>query len=436
MLKEIPFDNYNIRPFVTHKTYVTNQSDYTLYSAVSASIADWDISAQSEFLQRTPAFDNNTLFDPINEQKTDIFFQRALYHSINAKYYHPSNKSSVVDGAGRQHPQFAYGNQRVLSKQIEVLAVSQSKFGEEIQPGSVELLINSTKVDDALYEGVDSPQVLRIIDDSYGNLIPTTRAAKITLLDEETGEIKFEDFNGMKYEGTTSTTNMESGSLNLLTLVPQGSADTRATAMNDISILTMDFQCGILLFADGDNPFEDVTNWAQWIVGNVFYDDGLIVMTDSNCTSLEKGYTLTYRATHTIYEHEVFLEVGDCEFNFSQNPSAVKVFTSGSYKFHTTPLFRGEPTGAVTIKDNFGIQQIPYFSGSVTSSATNDWVSGSWNDYWDSGSTDLTGSYLTPFITTIGLYNNDAEMIAVAKLPKPIKNLPDYPVNFIVRIDV
>ena len=62
--------------------------------------------------------------------------------------------------------------------------------------------------------------------------------------------------------------------------------------------------------------------------------------------------------------------------------------------------------------------------------------SGSWDDYWNSGSIDLTGSYLAPFITTIGLYNESNEMLAVAKLPKPIKNLPDYPVNFIVRIDV
>tara|TARA_R100000008_G_scaffold86435_1_gene79525 strand:- start:1972 stop:3255 length:1284 start_codon:yes stop_codon:yes gene_type:complete len=427
MLKEIPFENVNIRPFVTHKTYVTNQSDYTLYSAVSASIGDWDLAAQSEFLQRTPAFDNNTLFDPINESKTDIFFQRALYHSINAKYYHPSNKSSVLTGAGRQHPQFAYGNQRLLSKQIEILAVSQSKFGEEIQPGSVELTITSTKVDS---------NELKVVDDGYGNLLPSSRAAKITLFDAENGLINFEDFDGNQYKGTTDNADLESGSLNVLTLVPQGSADTRATAMNDISILTMDFQCGIILFGDEDNPFEDVTNWSQWIVGNVFYDDGLLVMTDSNCTSLEKGYTLRYRATHTIYEHEFFLEVGDCEFNYSQNPTAIKSFTSGSYNFHTTPLVRGGNTGSVKITENFGLERVPYYSGSVTSSATNDWVSGSWDDYWDSGSTDLTGSYLAPFITTIGLYNSDNEMLGIAKLPKPIKNLPDYPVNFIVRIDV
>lgn len=42
---------------------------------------------------------------------------------------------------------------------------------------------------------------------------------------------------------------------------------------------------------------------------------------------------------------------------------------------------------------------------------------------------------LTPYVTTIGLYDENYDMIAVAKLPTPIKVYPDYPVNFLVRID-
>ena len=38
------------------------------------------------------------------------------------------------------------------------------------------------------------------------------------------------------------------------------------------------------------------------------------------------------------------------------------------------------------------------------------YVSGSWEDYWNSGSIDLTAIF-TPFITTIGLYNNENEMM-------------------------
>ena len=50
-------------------------------------------------------------------------------------------------------------------------------------------------------------------------------------------------------------------------------------------------------------------------------------------------------------------------------------------------------------------------------------------------SLDPTGSFLAPYITTIGLYDNDMNMVAVAKLPQPIKSLPDYPENFIIRFD-
>jgi hypothetical protein len=42
---------------------------------------------------------------------------------------------------------------------------------------------------------------------------------------------------------------------------------------------------------------------------------------------------------------------------------------------------------------------------------------------------------LTPFITTIGLYDDECNLLAVAKLPNPLKSLPDIPINFIVRFD-
>ena len=54
--------------------------------------------------------------------------------------------------------------------------------------------------------------------------------------------------------------------------------------------------------------------------------------------------------------------------------------------------------------------------------------------YQASSSYDPTGSYLAPMVTTIGLYQ-DNELVAVGKLGRPIKNLVDWPVNFIVRFD-
>jgi len=55
--------------------------------------------------------------------------------------------------------------------------------------------------------------------------------------------------------------------------------------------------------------------------------------------------------------------------------------------------------------------------------------------YQESASLDITGSYLAPYITTIGLYSG-SDLVAVAKLSSPIKNTGEYPLNFLVKWDI
>jgi hypothetical protein len=55
-------------------------------------------------------------------------------------------------------------------------------------------------------------------------------------------------------------------------------------------------------------------------------------------------------------------------------------------------------------------------------------------NYVESSSLDRTGSYLAPYITTIGLYNG-LDLVGVAKMGRPVKNMIQYPLNFIVRFD-
>jgi hypothetical protein len=52
-----------------------------------------------------------------------------------------------------------------------------------------------------------------------------------------------------------------------------------------------------------------------------------------------------------------------------------------------------------------------------------------------SSSMDKTGSYLAPFITTVGLYNG-VDLIGVAKLGMPIKNSGELPLNILVKWDI
>lgn len=52
-----------------------------------------------------------------------------------------------------------------------------------------------------------------------------------------------------------------------------------------------------------------------------------------------------------------------------------------------------------------------------------------------SSSLDPTGSYLAPYITTVGLYSG-GDLVAIAKLAQPIKNTGEIPINIVVKWDV
>jgi len=185
-----------------------------------------------------------------------------------------------------------------------------------------------------------------------------------------------------------------------------------------------------------DDGYSNLLDSGSNVAGNIFYDRGLIVMTrDIVSQSVFSQFTLNYRSTKTIYENEVFISVLESEFNFSQNPSAVYE-DGGSKKTEIIQRPGSTRIGDLVTSSYYdaGIKWIrdskyPY------QSVVNKDIYGSFDDYEYSSSLDATGSYLAPFITTIGLYDNNLDMIAIAKLPQPIKCLPDYPLNFIIRFD-
>jgi hypothetical protein len=117
---------------------------------------------------------------------------------------------------------------------------------------------------------------------------------------------------------------------------------------------------------------------------------------------------ISFQNEHIIYENEVRCIVKESDYNLSFNPSLLK----------------------------YGGQCIvPLISGS------NSIVSGSSNLYTLTGSFDstvkdfATGSAFQPYVTTIGLYNDEDELLMVAKLGKPIVLSSDTDMTFIVKYD-
>jgi hypothetical protein len=161
--------------------------------------------------------------------------------------------------------------------------------------------------------------------------------------------------------------------------------------------------------------------YGNQIKGNIFYDRGLIVVAkDIVSGSVLSQFTLNFRSTKTIYENEIFISVLENEFNFSQNPSAVNE-TDGVVNTYTV-----QRPGSIRPGDL--VNKSFYNAGTKI-------INNEFNYYEDYVGADPTGSFLAPMITTIGLYDNELNMVAVAKLPQPIKSTPDYPVNFIIRFD-
>jgi hypothetical protein len=170
-----------------------------------------------------------------------------------------------------------------------------------------------------------------------------------------------------------------------------------------------------------DDGFSNLVSGSS-IFGNVFYEQGLVVLTTNvisgSTFAPPDGYTLQFRATKTIFENEIFLSVLENEFNTSQNPTAIE-YRDG------VPFIRTEFPSQMTssVGQPNGVYVFP------------DKPSGSFSDYEEDLPLNPIGSYLAPYITTIGLYDNQGDLIVVAKLPRPMKSLPDYPINFIVRFD-
>ena len=165
------------------------------------------------------------------------------------------------------------------------------------------------------------------------------------------------------------------------------------------------------------------------VVGNIFYSDGLVVITDTGSYSSvatgngSDGFTVKFNSTQTIYEREYVCIADENEFQHSTNKS-LKVGQSGSIA--TAQLTPSSSIYFKTIYDEYPYNLVGYSTSSYD-------VSG-----YEVG-TELIGeathSDFATYVTSIGLYNDEDELLAVGKTAKPIKNDKDLSLTFVVRFD-
>lgn len=117
-------------------------------------------------------------------------------------------------------------------------------------------------------------------------------------------------------------------------------------------------------------------------VGNIIYSQGILVLISVN---IIYPISISFTSEYTIYEHNIICQVRDSDYNLTYNRSLI------------------DPNSADHELFTFA--------------------------------TDLTGSFV-PYATSIGIYNDQNDLLAVAKLASPIPISKDTDMAFHIRYDV
>lgn len=130
--------------------------------------------------------------------------------------------------------------------------------------------------------------------------------------------------------------------------------------------------------------------------GEVVFGTGLYGPTDdvnfvSNFISEQNEITCSFSSSFDIYETQYKCTISANEFNYSLNPSL--------------------------LEDNLRGENKILESGSST-----------YNDF-------VTSSFYSPFVTTVGLYNNNQELIAVGKMSQPLPTSQTTDTTIFINID-
>lgn len=143
-------------------------------------------------------------------------------------------------------------------------------------------------------------------------------------------------------------------------------------------------------------------------VGDIIYPHGMAIITDlgvaivaSNAMKFFSSTVgLEFKSSQPIFTHNYHCKLRDFEYNYTYNPSAL----SSSLK---------------TVYDN---NNVVYNTSSAVST-------GELNN-------NITGSEFQPYMTTVGLYNDANQLIAVGKLNRPVPKSANTEMTIIVKIDI
>ena len=419
MLKRIPKSDISIRPFKAYKEWSFDESSFSASDVleINERVALYSASFDTSDITYVTMSYSSSNYPDGNVYK---YYPKSIYGQLRAQFYN-GNEDNPFLRTGNKSNVYSIKrltSERFLSGSAKVISIPKIYVGEGIKKGSVVLTDNKNLSTEFAYT-----------DDSFGNLEDYRDQINVSRIDVENRIFNFTDLSEYVYSASLDTYvgafDIQSGTLDLI---------YNGVSQSTIQLISLDINSGIAIAED--IPF--LPKESQGIkIGNVFYNQGLIVITRDVANKLISGWQLDYKSTQTIYEHEYLLISNEDEFNVSTNPSAVINVGKETERYITTDgkvQTVVKNTGVNYIRKKSTLENGDTLDYRYTSSISQSVFAG-FEHYELSSSVDRAGSFLLPFITTIGLYDDDCQLVAVAKLPQPIKSESDIPVNFIIRFD-
>ena len=152
-------------------------------------------------------------------------------------------------------------------------------------------------------------------------------------------------------------------------------------------------QPGSFVFQDNDNSITltDDSNGnlisGSGVVGNIIYQHGLAIVTQAQLNGTDNRYlvdstivTCSFSSSYTIFETQYKATIRESEFNFSQNPTLISSSEGDVYSY-------------------------------------------------------VTSSYFQPYVTTIGLYDEAQNLLAVGILAQPYPLSDTTDTTFYINLD-
>lgn len=239
----------------------------------------------------------------------------------------------------------------------------------------------------------------------YSNGLPNPEGIRITY-----------DYQGNIVENNTNT-NVHSRFDNYLNTTLSGSRSFPTASNAKIGVISIPSQ----LYGDYINPGSFYFKWKRTStlystlvddgegylivsgtnlpVGTISYQHGIASITTtsliSNTFTGSSDVTCSFQSSRLIYETQYKCTIRENEFNYTLNPSVIS--SSGLW---TNPL---------------------------NSSCSLD-LRGQVYDF-------VTGSVFAPYVTTVGLYNENQELLAVAKLSQPLPTSRTTDTSILINLD-